>query len=277
MLYGAVVWWPRAEKTTSLSALERGLVVRSISGAPRTAPTAALGIIMRLKPIHNAIIGSAIMACLRLRQARIWNNSDAHTKLLQDLSFGQTADMPTVKTSIKFCFQRKYRVIIPVRSDNSHPSLPPNGDVWYTSAAKSSNNVGLCVYHWHNGRSFYRSLSRHLSIFLGEVMTILTCAHTAFEQTSGDEDYICSNSQAAIRVLEKAFTHSSLVWEYMVALNRLAGVCRRLTIWWVPAHAGIKGNEVADDLAKLGNRATFIGPEPVCGTNVRKERVAVSG
>jgi hypothetical protein len=33
----------------------------------------------------------------------------------------------------------------------------------------------------------------------------------------------------------------------------------------VPGREGIEGNEIADQLAKLGSEFPFIGPEPTCG------------
>jgi hypothetical protein len=36
------------------------------------------------------------------------------------------------------------------------------------------------------------------------------------------------------------------------------------------SHEGIEGNEIADQLAKLGSECPFIGPEPVCGISAKK-------
>jgi hypothetical protein len=38
-------------------------------------------------------------------------------------------------------------------------------------------------------------------------------------------------------------------------------------LYWVPGHAGIRGNEVADELARGGSVRGFLGPEPALGVS----------
>jgi ribonuclease HI len=39
--------------------------------------------------------------------------------------------------------------------------------------------------------------------------------------------------------------------------------------YWVPRHAGVKGNQTADRLARSGSASRFVGPEPVLGLSKR--------
>ena len=49
----------------------------------------------------------------------------------------------------------------------------------------------------------------------------------------------------------------------LCSVSLLAG--NRVTLYWVPGHSGVHGNEVADELARNGSSIPFVGPEPATG------------
>ena len=38
-------------------------------------------------------------------------------------------------------------------------------------------------------------------------------------------------------------------------------------LYWVPGHARVQGNEIADGLARSGSALRFLGPEPALGVS----------
>ena len=36
-------------------------------------------------------------------------------------------------------------------------------------------------------------------------------------------------------------------------------------LYWVPGHAGVQGNEIANELTRGGSALKFVGPEPALG------------
>jgi hypothetical protein len=76
--------------------------------------------------------------------------------------------------------------------------------------------------------------------------------------------YILSDSQAAIKALDKHQITSKLVWDCHQSLTQLAKQSR-VQLIWVSGHEAIVGNETADKSARTGSEHPFRGPEPACG------------
>ena len=76
---------------------------------------------------------------------------------------------------------------------------------------------------------------------------------------------ICSDSQAALKALQAVRT-SSLVHQCQKALNDIS--TRYVAgLYLVPGHAGVRGNEILDQLARSGSALGFLGPDPALGVS----------
>jgi hypothetical protein len=67
--YAATIWWPRVKPKTSqakFSKLQR-MACLGITGAMRTAPTAAMVVLLRLPPLHLQVKAEAKIGSYRLR------------------------------------------------------------------------------------------------------------------------------------------------------------------------------------------------------------------
>jgi len=75
---------------------------------------------------------------------------------------------------------------------------------------------------------------------------------------------ICSDSQAALKALQAIRTMSPLVHQCQKALNDIS-TWHAVGLYWVPGHAGVRGNEITDELARGGSVLGFLVPEPALG------------
>ena len=84
---------------------------------------------------------------------------------------------------------------------------------------------------------------------------------------------ICSDNQAALKAPQAAKTTSPLVRHCQRALKDIS-TYHSVGLFWVPGHSGIRGNEIADELAREGSVHHFVGPQPALGVsrqNIKKK------
>jgi len=103
---------------------------------------------------------------------------------------------------------------------------------------------------------------------------ILACIHET-ETQDRPEKYVsvCSDSQAALRALQATKTMLPLVRQCQKMLNDIS-TWHTVGLYWVPGLYGIRGNEIADKLARDGSVQWFVGPEPFLGVsrqNIRRK------
>jgi ribonuclease HI len=158
-----------------------------------------------------------------------------------------------------------------INTDFSGENLD-SGFVCYTDGSKSIDGVGagftvLNLDHQNQVSIYERSIYLGMtpSVFQSEVYAISEAAVKLLQlylagEISGDLA-IMSDSQAAILSLDNDVVSSNLIRNCKENLNSLARVTN-VTIHWIKAHHGFKGNESVDRLAKQGALETVPGAEP---------------
>lgn len=268
--YASVAWYKKAtqkQTVAKLGSLQRIACVIA-TGALSSSPTAALEAMLNLTPLHLHLELEAKSSILRLSAVR---GSNWLSQTLRELT-DSVLDIPVLGMPIdtmppKLCLQKNYSVEIPKREDwlNSHIYWKEGSLKWYTDGSKSGSEVGCGIYGEAPRKAISLNLGRHCSIFQAEVYAILECAFTNLQcNYSNHTIYIQSDSQAALLALSSDTMTSRLVENCRQILNDL-GSRNKVVLRWVPGHAEIEGNEKADELARVGAKGKYHGPEPFCG------------
>ena len=75
---------------------------------------------------------------------------------------------------------------------------------------------------------------------------------------------ICSDSQAVLKALLAVKTTSPLVQQCQNTLNDIS-TQHAVGLYWVPGHAGVRGNEIVDELARGVSLPGFLASQPALG------------
>jgi ribonuclease HI len=136
--------------------------------------------------------------------------------------------------------------------------------------------TGAGIYGQSVRRRLSLSLGRYATVFQAKVFAILACAHDIRDHgTPKKHVSICSDSLTALRAVRAVRTTSPLVRQCQKALDDISTL-HVMGLYWVPGHAGVRGNEVADGLARKGSTLGFVGPEPALGVSRRDLRSKIS-
>jgi hypothetical protein len=149
------------------------------------------------------------------------------------------------------------------------PGTPPvvKGLVWYMDGSRTADGTRARVCGQSVNRRLRISQGKHAIVFQAEIYAILACIHEIKIQDR-PEKYVSirSDSQAALKALQAAKTTSPLVRQCQQALNDIS-TWHAVGLYWVPGHAGVRGNEIADRLERSGSAQRLVGPEPFLGVS----------
>lgn len=270
--YGSIAWWSRtrlATVKTHLNKLQR-MVCVALTGCIRTTPTATLELLLGLLPLDLRIEAEALTCMKRFKCLGYWKDYSKNLswglfnpQVVAHFSF----IMPNDDILTRFAFYKPFNIHFPTKEQwLTNPKwMKGNHMVWYTDGSRLDGRAGAGVFCSSDDTRLSFPLGMFATVFQAEVFAILMCCKMCMSRGYRKKTiYICSDSQAALLALLKCSVNSSLVWECLTVLCDLA-IWNQVSLYWVPGHVGIHGNECADELARIGSGAAFTGPEPVLG------------
>ena len=280
--YGAIAWWGKTLNSTvgkKLTSLRRMATI-AITGAIRTTPSESLEVLLDMLPLSKKVEMEAVLCADRLKLTGDWkiaNETTTYKNLGTQVQGHLCLNAKKDWILRKYSFEDNYSVHLPTRMewDQCQINTKNANEVWFTDGSKTSSGTGAGAYCVSNNTHISFSLGNLATVYQAEVVAILACAHNCLDKNVKDQKIkIFSDSQAALLALSKQCFSSSIVWECHIALSKLARL-NKLSLFWVPGHRGVEGNEIADILAKAGSKTHFIGPEPVLGLPYNSVRITV--
>lgn len=140
--------------------------------------------------------------------------------------------------------------------------LDPDIVVGYTDGSKKENAIltGVGIVFEDSDESYYMSLDPRFSVFLAELVAIEKALSLLEDRKEARDILLLTDSKSACEgLLNNKLTGyvnrimiriKERIWKISNAAKIIRGVGSKIVIAWIPGHYNIKGNEIADSLAK---------------------------
>ena len=277
MSYACVSWAGGLNKkylVRKLIKVQR-LACLMISSAFPGTPTGALEILLNIIPIEEFLLAEAVRGSYRINVSGLWHvnpigsfgKTKSHVDVRNEARFLSLLQMPADRIKKTKVFERNFECQIMDKKNaiRIESVLNPNTVKVYTDGSKLDGRVGAGFYAEYPNNSPKRAffhLGIYSTVLQAEVLAISEVVKDLLLEKMHDQSIVVLvDSQAAIKALIKCTVTSIPVLNCITNLNQL-GKQNHVCIAWIPGHAGVHGNEVADYLAKSGSKSKIHGPEP---------------
>jgi ribonuclease HI len=277
--YGCLVWIRATLVQTNVNILRKvqRLACVMMTSAQRSAPTAALEVMMDLRPVDLFLQEQAVLTSVRLQHMGQWQmgrtnqskgSRKTHVDICNDLRTTVPGmHMPWDKGKPKLQPPRAFTTIVEGRDAAKATESRLNRDIKaYTDGSKlEDGRAGSGVILEGNipRETLEVHLGRDATVFQAEVTAITMMAEALLHKgVQGKQVTVFTDSQATIKALGKRWISERTTQECVARLNELSEA-NDVHVRWIPGHEGVAGNEAADEAAKAAAQLKKVeGPEP---------------
>jgi ribonuclease HI len=264
--YAAHIWAStlKVHKLDQISRHIQRWALKQIGVFREKTPTAGLEIIAAIPPLHLYLQEISIKTIARMKYTNVYFQK-ARTGHLSKWQGIINHFIPEVNLPNDRC----PKVIAPIWQNTITPPDPDGSDPQSTyifTDGSGNNNLFGSGFLIQTGKLKARGIVNNgpmYTVFLSEVRAIYLAVDKFLNNPPPQVHsvHIFSDSTSAIQAIKHPTSNSKLIqltWQSLSALDARY----KWSLTWVRGHAGNKGNEEADTLAKAGTRWGVMGPPP---------------
>ena len=265
LCYGAMIWGHRAPEMEAKLRRVNRMAMNTFANFPKSTPSRALEIMLDVTPLHLFCLKEALATHVRLQDLLHldWpgintnkTHSISHLRYWENKLNEHNIDVNALDRCQPISFTKQYKINLDSFDGKKKHRTATEYNI-YTDGSLINGQVGaglsICRGRGEIASNYLR-LPDKSTVFQAELTAIKQACHLFSQPGAPSPKFvkIFVDSQAAIKALNRPTTASKTVLDTANELNNLANSCRKLTIVWIPAHKGHRGNERADWLAKAG-------------------------
>ncbi|GBN90275.1 Putative protein in type-1 retrotransposable element R1DM [Araneus ventricosus] len=231
VLYGSPIWYSENVKLRNKLLQIQRISLLNICKTYKTVSTDALHILSGCPPIHLVARNERLLFDLYVKHGQITIGDS-------NINYEEVSHFVNIEPPWRvFSFPWEY----------GNPDVCPVVKI-FTDGSKLNNKVGLGIVCFEtNGVqkwSYSERISDAASVFIAEAMAILRALEMS--KDIEEEIYIYSDSRSVLMAIDSLQDSHYIIFKIKNILKQ----SDNFKLFWIKAHVGKHGNEVADSLAK---------------------------
>ncbi|KAL0852476.1 hypothetical protein ABMA28_000643 [Loxostege sticticalis] len=242
IMYASSAWAPAAEKLgvrKHLNEVQRGFAQKIIKAYRTTALNSAL-ILSGLLPLDLRIREAASLYEIK----RGYSRRVVGDRMVENVVPYTRAPHPVAQVALQFGM---------IEDGAELARRADDGAQVFTDGSKIQGKVGAALSIWRDGVETTvkkLKLEKYCTVFQAELLALARATRIIKETRSGGVFNIFSDSRSSLEAISRCDSLHPLVVETRKNILEATNKGITINLFWIKAHAGMQGNERADELAK---------------------------